>query len=260
MRKHNRSKFSSVTISPVHTLDLEFSGPLPSTTDPLSAIPKQWRSNKTEKSLTFSIKSHITIFSKVELSRKRVSLLLEQEIVRINSEGMNLLDYFSFEWMINYLVGSSPIHEVNGEKLSTAVYAAYIILLDYRKNENLLYERSKPSKEVSETIDSIFGKLSDRKYRGRSSLYQLEKFLTIKIEDVDSKFERGQNSVRYTAYCKGYGESGRSARKQRTRYSYDLDRDDTERVPEEFFSFWNSIHCQEDLFDLEQKIRNERKA
>lgn len=221
---------------------LRISSTLPSTTDPLSAIPKQWRSNKTDKTLTFSIESHITIFAKVELSRKKVSLLLEQEILRVNSQGFNLLDYFAFEWMLNYLVGSKLIYEVNGEKLSTTVFVAYLVLLDYRKNENLLYNKSKLSEDLSSEIERIFGNLSDRKYQSRNSLYQLEKFLLFKIENVDSKFERGQNSVRYTSYCKGYGESGRSARKQRTRYSYELDRDDTEQLPEEFYSFWKNIH------------------
>jgi sRNA-binding regulator protein Hfq len=260
MRKHSGRCKSSGLNSNIILPVLGISSTLPSTTDPLSAIPKQWRSNKTEKTLTFSIESHITIFAKVELSRKRVSLLLEQEILRVNSQGFNLLDYFAFEWMLNYLVGSQKIYYVNGEKLSTTVFVAYIILLDYRKNENLLYDRTPLSQDVREEIERIFGKLSDRKYQGRNSLYQLEKFLLFKIENVDSKFERGQNSVRYSSYCKGYGESGRSARKQRTRYSYELDRDDTEQLPEEFYSHWKNIHYQEDLFYLEQKLRKERKA
>ena len=103
-----------------------------------------------------------------------------------------------------------------------------------------------------------FGSFSDRKYQSRRKIYNLEKFLLVKIEDVNSVFERSSNSVRYSSYCKGYGESGRSVRKQRTRYSFELDRDDHEVEPEEFYSFGNTIHEQEDLFEIEQLLRRQK--
>jgi len=104
-------------------------------------------------------------------------------------------------------------------------------------------------------VSENFGSYFDRKYQARRLIYNLEKFLLVKIEDVNSVFERSSNTVRYSSYCKGYGESGRSVRKQRTRYSFELDRDDHEVEPEEFYSFGNTIHEQEDLFEIEQLIR-----
>lgn len=235
--------------------------PRSDTTAPPSTLPKQWRGNKIEKTFSLSIVSHITIRPVVELSRKRISLLLEQEIVRVASQGFSLEDYFVFEWLLNYLIGSQSIHNINKKKMSTVVYCANIILLSYRDNWNFFYRKTEIRQELRNLIDEIFGKYSDRKYQGRDPIFQIDKFLQVRIEDVETITERSQNSIRYSSYCKGYGEGGRSVRRQSTRYSYELDRDDHENeIPEEFFSFGKSIHEQEDLFYLEQLIRRERKA
>lgn len=261
MRKHSRSRNTSGLISNIIPFKSKrVSGTLPGTTTPPSTdLNGKWKS-KTEKTFSLSIESHITIFSKVELTRKRISLLLEEEILRVSSEGFSLIDYFSFEWMLNYLVGSSSIEKLNGKKLSVVAFCANLILLAYRNNDNLLYQKVKIHKILQEFIIENFGSYSDRKYQSRKLIYNLDKFLLIKIEDVNSVFERSQSSVRYSSYCKGYGEGGRSARKQRTRYSFELDRDDHEVEPEEFYSFGFSIHEQEDLFEIEQIIKREKKA
>lgn len=260
MRKHSRKRNPSGTIQNSLLPVRRVTGFLPGTTTPPSPKLSSLRESKTDKGLTLSIESHLTIYPLVELSQKRVSLLLEQEIVRVATEGFSLEDYFAFEWMFNYLVGSAvDIRQVRGKKMSTVVYCTYLILLAYQGTENRLYQKSKLHPELSNLIEEIFGCLSDRKYQGRRDIYFREKFLGIKIEEVNSYFERRPGSVRYSAYCKGYGEGGRSARKQKTRYSYELDRDDSEQLPEEFYSNWKEIHYQEDLFALEQQIRSWKK-
>jgi len=263
MRKHSRrisSGMQSIVISP----NPRISGKLPDTTIPPSTDLFKWRDTVAENTTySLSIFTHISLWAKVELSRKRISLLLEQEIVRVASQGFSLLDYFSFEWMLNYLIGSQSIHKVNGKKMSTVVYCAYLILLQYRENWNLLFKKSDIHPDLKEFVEKNFGSLSDRKYQSRKQIYQLEKFLMLKVEDVMNVIERDKfsNSVRYSSYCKGYGEGGRSVRKQSTRYSFELDRDDhIFEIPEEFYSFGKSIHDQEDLFYIEQQILNSREA
>lgn len=258
MRKHSRSKTSGTiqdSLLPVQRV----TGFLPDTTTPPSPKPLSLRESKTDKGLTLSIEAHLTIRPLVELSTKRISLLLEQEVVRVATEGFTLEDYFAFEWMVNYLIGSSRLHEVKGRKMSTVVYTAYLILLAYRGTENRLYQKNNLLPELCSLIDEIFGTLNNRKYQGRKNIYLREKFLLVRVEEVTSYFERSPGSVRYSAYCKGYGEGGRSVRKQKTRYSFELDRDDNESIPEEFNSFWKEIHYQEELFVLEQQIRTWKK-
>lgn len=259
MRKHSKKISLRESIPSINLPDRRVTGFLPDTTTPPSTnLSKKWRS-KTVQALQLSIESHITISPLVELSKKRISLLLEQEVVRVATEGFSLEDYFAFEWMLNYLVGSSQIHQVQGKKMSTICYCANLILLAYRGNDNLLYSKSKIFSDLKEFIDENLGCLADRKYRGRGQIYNLEKFLSVKIEDVDSYFERRPGTIRYSAYCKGYGEGGRSVRKQKTRYSYELDRDDSEPPLEEFNSFEKEIHYQEYLFEIEQIIRLSKK-
>jgi len=261
MRKHSRNRNASSLSSNIILPNLQrASGLLPDTTAPPSTKPSKWRKAKTDRTFALSIESHITIFPKVELSKKRISLLLEEEILRVCSEGFNLIDYFGFEWMINYLIGSSDIHNVQGKKMSTVVYCAYLFLLAYGENENLLYQKSEVYWDLRQFVKETFGSYSDRKYQARKQIYQIEKFLMVKIENVDSLFERSSLSVRYSSYCKGYGEGGRSVRKQKTRYSFELDRDDHEVELEEFYSFSTTIHNQEDLFEIEQNIRRKRKS
>lgn len=265
MRKHSRRNFvsSGLLNHEVTPSETRVSSPLPDTTIPPSTDLFKWRKYQPEDTYSLSIFTHITIRSKVELSRKRISLLLEQEIVRVASEGFSLLDYFSLEWMVNYLIGSQGIHELNGKKMSTVVYCAYLILLQYRNSWNLLFKKEPIFSKLKEFIEENFGKLSDRKYQSRWPIYQLDKFLFFRIEDVMNVFERDKlnSSERYSSYCKGYGEGGRSVRKQRTGYSFELDRDDSDLPePEEFYSFGTSIHNQEDLFELEQIILESKKA
>lgn len=222
--------------------------------------PIPWKSNnKIDRAFSLTIASHITVRPKVELSRKRISLLLEQEIIRVCSEGFSLLDYFSFEWMFNYLVGNRKSLEITEKKMQLSVTLANLILLSYRDNWNLLYQTSKVNSEVLDFVENHLGKLSDQKYQSRKQIYQREKFLEVLIEDVQVIMDRSSNSIRYSSYCKGYGESGHSVRRQKTRHSYELDRDDSEAPFRERFSSDLELHYIEDLYYLEQSIKLEKR-
>jgi hypothetical protein len=190
MRKHNRKKFLLEVLHNDSLLLKRESGTLPDTMEPLSTNSKLWGETKIEKTFSLSIESHITIRPKVELSKKRISLLLEQEILRISSEGFNLIDYFGLEWMLNYLVGTSPFDLVKGKKMSTVSYCAKLILFSYRNNWNLLYKRVPIHSKILSFIEETFGFISDFKYQGRRPIYSKEKFLEVRIEDVNSIFER----------------------------------------------------------------------
>jgi len=215
------------------------------------------RSKPRQKNLiSEEFSSHFTIRSKVKLTVKMVSLLLEIESIRVASDGFTISDYFAFDWMVNFLKGNHDFHEVLGEKSSLSCYLGYIILLSFRNRWNSLMEKNYLDQELVKWIHENIGATWDRKYQSRKQNYYLSKFLEIRIVDVKDLIDRSDNSVRYTSYCKGYGEGGRSVRHQKTRFSYELDRDDNEiELPEEFFSSSSSLHCQEDLYFLEQIFR-----
>jgi len=225
------------------------------TTAPPSTDPhRKMKTNKNSQHEEYS--SHFTIRSKVRLTEKIVSLLLEVEAIRVATFGMTLSDYFAFDWMVNFLQGSIDIHEIHGEKSSLSCYLGYIILMSYRNRWNSLLEINPLDQKLKDWITSNLGSYSDRKYQSRKQNYYIGKFLEILIVDVNDLISHNENSIRFTSYCKGYGEGGRSVRHQMTRYSYELDRDDSDyELPEEFSSSSNSIHCQEDLYFLEQLYR-----
>jgi len=232
------------------------------TTDPLSPFQNNREYNEIEKPVSLTCSSHITIRTRVRLTEKMVSLLLWRETIRVAFEGFSIQDYFSFNWMVEFLKGDSDIHEMRGEKSSLSCYLGYLVLLSFKDNWNPLLLKQPLDKRLVKLIAENFGDIHDRVYQSRTQYYELSKFLYFQIVDVEEIFERKSgNSVRYTSYCKGYGESGRSVRRSLTRYSYELDRDDSvNEIPEEFFSFGKSIHNQEDLYSLEQQIRRDHRG
>lgn len=57
-----------------------------------------------------------------------------------------------------------------------------------------------------------------------------ERFLEVKAVLVDVFMNRSGSSSRYSSYTKGYGESHRSPRRQKTPVSYELDGEETVSV------------------------------
>jgi len=237
---------------------------IPLAPSPDTAVPLSTKSRaiggvpKIEKPDISSNVSHFTIRSKVKLTEKIVRLLLEVEAIRVCQEGFSIQDYFSFNWMVEYLRGDhDPIDNNSSSKTNFSVRLARIILLSFKGKWNLLLEKNPLDPRIVKWIeDNLLDKNSSRTYQSRKQYYQLSKFLEFRIVTVEDLIERSGNSIRYTSYCKGYGESGRSVRHQRTRFSYELDRDDSpENLPEEIFSSDKYQHYQEDLFYLEEEIQ-----
>jgi len=88
--------------------------------------------------------------------------------------------------------------------------------------------------EIPDRIKNILkpGLMSKRTYRSRYNCYRPERLLRIKIVPVDIQFlTRRHDSIPYSSYTKGYGESHPSAHEVRTKPSAELDGD--KRTPEE---------------------------
>jgi hypothetical protein len=64
-------------------------------------------------------------------------------------------------------------------------------------------------------------------YNSRFNHWRPERYLKLRIVPVDVIIERNGNSVRYTSYCKGYGEGTGTARRGKTPQSFELDGEDT---------------------------------
>jgi hypothetical protein len=72
--------------------------------------------------------------------------------------------------------------------------------------------------------------MTRRTYGSRFAIFRPEAFLEIQTVPLDVLMNRVKdNSVPYSSYCKGYGESHPNARKKKTKPSSELDRVDEEK-------------------------------
>lgn len=254
MRKHQRRKTSSV-LNQIDNLSTQRSNQssarLPSVYSPPNLNNKEKVGRVTS---SIELEVHLTVRPLVELSRRKVSLLLENYLYRVTLEGIDLEGYLYIEWMNNYLRGNRDPYELKEEKERLVIRLSDLLLRSCRENWTTLGERSPVDKEVTYWIHNLLDP-TGRKFSSRKIYYQLEKFLEFRTVPVSSVFEREGNSIRYSSYCKGYGESRRMGRRQKTRPSFELDGKETSKPGEvslEFISIYFSLNL------LEEKLKMKR--
>lgn len=149
-------------------------------------------------------------------------LLLENYLYRVTLEGFDLKAYIYIEWMNSYLRGSILPEELKEEKERIVVRLSDLLLESFSGKEILIDDYSPVDRDVVFWIRELLDP-TGRKFSSRKIYYQLEKFLSLRAVPVTSIYERDAHSVRYSSYCKGYGESSRMGRRQKTKFSYELD-------------------------------------
>jgi len=221
------------------------------------SLPIQSKGGKEDRVLSsLSCEVHLTVRPKVELSKKIVSLLLENFLLRVTFENFDLYSYLLIEWMNSYLRGNLDSDEVKFEKERQVIRLSDLTLLSMRNQEIPLGEKFPLNLEVQELIKEFLDP-SGRKYSSRKIYYAFEKFLEVRAVPVSSIFEREKGtSIRYSSYCKGYGESSRMGRRKKTPPSFELDgiTEDTRLRTSDISSLLN-IQKYFRLNILEQKLR-----
>jgi hypothetical protein len=111
------------------------------------------------------------------------------------------------------LVGSSKPLEVKEEK-EKEISLILIILLMAMKNPT--EERKDLPQDVKDWIQSSRWIPSDRTWGSWKSSLSFDLYFEIRTVPVEQVFERASNgTVRYSSYCKGYGETNTMGRKKR---------------------------------------------
>jgi hypothetical protein len=183
-----------------------------------------------------------------------VSLLLEAYLIRLVREGWDLSSYLVLEWMNGYLRGSKDPYELKEEKERLVIRLSDILLQSVRNQPTLLDSKQTIDSDVTYWITTLLDP-TGRKYASRKIHYHLEKFLEVRAVPVSSIYEREGHSVRYSSYCKGYGESSRMGRRQKTRTSFELDGKEPSRQGEIPLS---TLEIYFHLNLLEEKLRLKR--
>lgn len=221
MRKRNKRKqiSSSNDTSPINLQrETESSARLPSD----YSLPTLTVEGTSAYTSIRSYECQLTIRTKVELSRQQVCLLASVSLYEVSSFGMMVSDWILLEWMYSYLLGTKqqPL-ERNDPKERELLLLLKIVLLS--GSWLGLEDKKQLPKDVQQLIFSSKWVPTSRTYQSRKQTYRLEKFLEVRIVPLDLFLERSNGTKRYSSYCKGYGESNRMGRRQKTRSSAELD-------------------------------------
>lgn len=210
---------------------------------------------ETERAERTTIEYHLTIsIPNSSLSQRDLSLLLEVLNYQAVHFGVNLVMYMAMLELYFRLMGSktSPL-QVKDKYIRLTLSVTEIICRTFRGKEFSL------SPEHSLLVSSSTRKIlmpylmSKRTYGSRFRTWRPEKFLVVRIVPVDTIFERRPGSIRYSSYCKGYGESGPSAHRKKLKPSPELDARE-ERSPDEVEEDFLFLRCTDPVHLLTESL------
>lgn len=185
-----------------------------------------------------SIDYQLTVRPKVELNRYQCSMLLETLLVKVRDCGINLSLYLILEFLYSRLLGSktSPeyLRDVNERRVTLL---AQLLLRSIRGMWLTLDCCEQLSEDLKRDLFELYNLFpSMREFHSRVEYWKPERFLEVRAVRLDVFLERGRTSEPYSSYCKGYGESSRMGRRQKTSYSAELDGEEDYRTEITFTS------------------------
>lgn len=208
-----------------------------------------------ERAERTTIEYHLTIsIPNSSLTPRDLSLLLEVLNYQAVHFGVNLVMYLAMLEIYFRLLGSksNPL-EVKDKYIRLTLSVTEIICREFKgKDFSLSPEHSL---QVSQQIREILLRylMSKRTYGSRFRTWRPEKFLAVRIVPVDTIFERRPGSTRYSSYCKGYGESGPSARRKKLKPQPELDARDV-RSPDEVQEDFLFARCSDPVHLLTESL------
>lgn len=175
--------------------------------------PESAKESLTESKSLSESTFHMTVRNKVKISRRKLCLLSAGKAKEISLKGYNLFDYIFVEHLLNLLIGAGKPLEIKDEKEKEI---SLILILLLRVMQDPQEEKKEIPEDVKEWIKSSRWIPSDRTWGSWKNSLSFDLYLEIRTVPVEQVFERASNgSVRYSSYCKGYGESSPMGRKKR---------------------------------------------
>lgn len=173
--------------------------------------------------LVYSNDVHLTIRLKVqEVTRKQITLLAGQSLYEVLHFGLTLGDWMVLEFLYSYLLGSKSDSTFlyNYKEVELALLLKVVLISGTWLG---LEEKVQLPEDIKFLLTSSKWVPSSRTYSSRKDLFRLSKYLQVRIVPVNDLIDRSKGNVRYSSYCKGYGESSHMGRRQKTRPSAELD-------------------------------------
>jgi len=167
---------------------------------------------------------HLTVQLKYKLERRQVSLLLGILCYQSLHYGVNFQMYLQLLHLNEILIGSKVrASEIKDRYERLSVELSQVIIRDFAGQPLEFNSFLQLSDKTRQLVLRSKALMTRDVFKSRFNHWRPENFLTLKTVPVDVIIERSGNSVRYTSYCKGYGEGTGTARKGRTPESFELD-------------------------------------
>jgi len=199
--------------------------------------------------MIYSSDFNLTIRVKVkEFTRKQATVLVGQALRLVALNGLSITDWMTLECLYTYLLGNKQQYfERKDPKEFELLLLLKVVLLS--GSWMGLEGKVQLPADIQSAILSSRWVPNQRTFDSRKRLFSLDKFLSLRIVPVDSLIERSKDSIRYSSYCKGYGESGLTGRRKKSRPSAELDGDPVDLEKESLIKL--PLDRISQIFDLE---------
>jgi len=167
---------------------------------------------------------HLTVQLKLRLERRQVSLLLGILCYQSVHFGVNFQMYLQLLHLNEILIGNKVrASEIKDRYERLSVELSQVIIRDLAGQTLSFNDFVQLSEKTYQLVIRSKALMTKDVFKSRFVHWRPENFLGLKTVPVDVIIERSGNSVRYTSYCKGYGEGTGTARKGRTPECFELD-------------------------------------
>lgn len=196
----------------------------------VSTVPSSVSNTAEEsnKNCFLSSDYHLTVQLRVHLERRQVSLLMSILCYQAVHFGVTFPMYLSMLHLLEILMGQkTKPGEIRDKYERLSVLLSRVIIRDLAGKDLNFSDPVSLTEQTRELLLKSKGLITKDTYRSRFTFWRPERFLRLKTVPVDVVIERNGNSVRFSSYCKGYGEGTGTARRGKTPTSFELDGEDT---------------------------------
>jgi hypothetical protein len=220
MKKKKRKLNLSLDFLPMESSrGSESSARLPSNYSP-PTLQVKGSSEEYFRAISFDVQ--MTVRAKVDFTRKQLCMLSGLALSEVAEKGLSLSDWMVLEWLYCNLLGNKQEYfERKDFKEFELTLLLKIVLLGGTWMG--LEGKVQLPEDIQKLILSSKLVPTGRTKASWLQSWDLKKFIEIRAVPLDVLLERSKSTTRYSSYCKGYGESSRMGRRQKTRPSAELD-------------------------------------
>lgn len=187
--------------------------------------PKTSTDLEVPSSPTMNVEIQWTVRPKVKLNPYQESMILKYLVAECCADaGWSFENYLRAFYLYDQLSGSGGPRQIRDPRTRLVCLLAYVCLKYIPVDGDLKCEPLIAFLQTDQFVSV------NRRVLGSIIRWGGDNWLQVRAEPLELLLNRSGDSVRYSSYCKGYGEGGSlSAQTKRTRPSAELDGEDEDR-------------------------------